>query len=146
MLPATRRADHHAGREIGRRLIAFDIEGQRNLNTLGLPSVSGVNTLWTMNHRIPVLIALLFLGGFLPAILAQPGGRRAAAPPEGTVVHRDLAYVSDGHPRQKLDLYLPREGDSLPLIINIHGGAFRMGSKEDGVPIEYLERGYAVAS
>ena len=99
-----------------------------------------------MNRRTTVLIALLFLGGFLPVILAQPTGRRAASPPEGTVVHRDLAYMVDGHPRQKLDLYLPRQGDSLPLIINIHGGAFRMGSKEDGVPLEYLERGYAVAS
>ena len=99
-----------------------------------------------MNRRTTVLIALLFLGGFLPVILAQPTGRRAASPPEGTVVHRDLAYMVDGHPRQKLDLYLPRQGDSLPLIINIHGGAFRMGSKEDGVPLEYLARGYAVAS
>ena len=123
------------------------MKGQWNLNTLGLPSVSEINTLWTVNRQTSVVIAfLLFLGGFLTAMLAQPGGRRAAAPPEGTVLHRDLAYVTDGHPRQKLDLYLPRVGDSLPLIINIHGGAFRMGSKEDGVPVEYLERGYAVAS
>lgn len=67
-------------------------------------------------------------------------------PPEGSTVHRDLAYVADGHPRQKLDLYLPKEGTHLPLIINIHGGAFKMGSKEVGVPVEYLARGYAVAS
>jgi acetyl esterase/lipase len=122
------------------------MKGHLNLNTLGLPSVSEANTLRTMNLRTSVVIAFLFLGGFLPVMLAQPSGRRAASVPEGTVVHRDLAYVPGGHPRQKLDLYLPREGDSLPLIINIHGGAFRMGSKEDGVPLEYLARGYAVAS
>jgi hypothetical protein len=28
--------------------------------------------------------------------------------PEGTVVHRDIEYVTDGHFRQILDLYLPK--------------------------------------
>jgi acetyl esterase/lipase len=64
--------------------------------------------------------------------------------------HRDLAYVENGHPRQKLDLYVPTAGENLPLIIWIHGGAFRMGSKEglefDAPPLEYLDRGYAIAS
>ena len=66
--------------------------------------------------------------------------------PRGATAHRDLAYVTDGHPRQKLDLYMPGGGGTPPLIIWIHGGAFRMGSKEDGVPLEYLAHGYAVAS
>ena len=61
-------------------------------------------------------------------------------------VHRDVAYHTDPHPRQRLDLYLPRGEGPWPLIIWVHGGAFRMGSKEDGAPTEYLERGYAVAS
>ncbi len=76
-----------------------------------------------------------------------------AGPPEtpaGMIVHRDLAYVANGHARQNLDLYLPSDGQNLPLIIWIHGGAFRMGSKEglefDAVPLEYLDQGYAVAS
>lgn len=66
------------------------------------------------------------------------------------VVHRDLAYVADGHPRQALDLYLPHSANPLPLIIWIHGGAFRMGSKEgnehDQLPLDYLAQGYALAS
>jgi acetyl esterase/lipase len=79
--------------------------------------------------------------------LAQPGpGPQSAPLPEGVTVHRDLAYVPDGHARQKLDLYLPKGGGPRPLIINIHGGAFRIGSKEQGVPTEYVGRGYAVAS
>jgi acetyl esterase/lipase len=61
-------------------------------------------------------------------------------------VHRDLPYVTNGHPRQKLDLYLPKEGRELPLIIWVHGGAFRLGSKEDDVPLGYLAAGYALAS
>lgn len=63
---------------------------------------------------------------------------------------RDLAYVTNGHERQKLDLYLPDQGENHPLLIWVHGGAFRVGSKEgsehDPVPVPYVEQGYAVAS
>jgi acetyl esterase/lipase len=67
-------------------------------------------------------------------------------PPEGTVVHRDLAYVSGGHRLQKLDLFLPKEGKIRPLIINIHGGAFRGGDKAERLPFDWLARGCAIAS
>jgi acetyl esterase/lipase len=70
----------------------------------------------------------------------------ADALPAGVVAHRDLAYVSSGHPRQVLDLYLPPGAGPAPLIVWIHGGAFRMGSKEDSIPFEMLEQGYAIAS
>lgn len=64
----------------------------------------------------------------------------------GTTVYRNVPYVANGHERQKLDLYLPKSNKKLPLILWIHGGAFREGSKDDGAPIEYLAEGYAVAS
>jgi acetyl esterase/lipase len=70
----------------------------------------------------------------------------ADALPAGVIAHRDLAYVSGGHARQTLDLYLPPAPGPSPLIVWIHGGAFRMGSKEDRVPLEMLEQGYAIAS
>ena len=91
------------------------------------------------------LIALALLVP-LSMAFAQPRVSRAPRAPEGARVYRDLAYVANGHVRQKLDLYLPKEGTNLPVIINIHGGAFRGGSKETGVPLDYLSRGYAVAS
>jgi acetyl esterase/lipase len=83
----------------------------------------------------------------------QPQARRDAAPParvpDGVKAHRDLAYVENGHERQKLDLYLPEKaGAPLPLIIWIHGGAWSAGSKE-GCPTlrqGFIERGYALAS
>jgi acetyl esterase/lipase len=65
--------------------------------------------------------------------------------PQGTIIHRDLAYVTGGQKRQKLDLYIP-PGAERPLIVYIHGGAFWAGDKGDGFPIEYLDEGYAVAS
>lgn len=61
-------------------------------------------------------------------------------------IFRDLAYVAKGHERQKLDLYLPQASGPLPLIIWVHGGAFRIGSKNDHVPMDYFEAGFAVAS
>ena len=97
-----------------------------------------------MNRRIP---RYCFAAAFGWLALAQAAGPPAASPaPRNTTVQRDLAYVAGGHGRQKLDLYLPQAGTNLPLLINIHGGAFRAGSKDQGVPLEYLNQGYAIAS
>ena len=80
---------------------------------------------------------------------AAAGTAQEARPqrmPEGTIVHRDIAYVTGGHERQKLDLYLPKSEKKVPLIIWVHGGAFRAGSKDNPPAISYLSDGYAVAS
>ena len=60
----------------------------------------------------------------------------------------DLAYVSGGHERQKLDLYLPEQGapEPLPVIIWVHGGAWLAGSKDRCPVRRFVEQGYAVAS
>jgi acetyl esterase/lipase len=93
-----------------------------------------------MNLKTRILLFILVTGSTAMSQHQNP------SLPEGIVSKLDLAYVAGGHERQKLDLFLPKDGANLPLIINIHGGAFRMGSKEQGVPTEYLARGYAVAS
>ena len=77
--------------------------------------------------------------------------RRARAPnvPEGTRILRDLEYVPNGHQRQKLDLYLPAQGEgsaSLPLIVWVHGGAWRAGNKQNCRSARFLQHGYAAAS
>jgi acetyl esterase/lipase len=97
-----------------------------------------------MNSIFTLVSFSLLLG--ISVALAQPQPFARPRLPEGATVYRDLAYVTNGHPRQRLDLYLPKDGKNLPLIINIHGGAFRGGSKDMGVPVDYLARGYAVAS
>lgn len=61
----------------------------------------------------------------------------------------DLPYAILS-PTQKLDVYLPDEGEGpFPVILFIHGGGFALGDKRD-VPVltflKGLERGYAVAS
>src|SRR4030043_1535990 len=80
------------------------------------------------------------------AIAQQPSQTLRLQLPEGTIVYHNLSYVTDGHERQKLDLYLSKTEGKLPLIIWIHGGAWLAGSKSDGVPLDYLADGYAVTS
>lgn len=67
-------------------------------------------------------------------------------PPEGVKALRDLEYVPNGHERQKLDLYLPEKADGpLPVIVWIHGGAWRAGSKNYCPAVPYSAKGFAVA-
>lgn len=82
-----------------------------------------------------VLLAVLFI---------QPAESPAAAPP--VPVLRDAPYVTDGHERQRLDLYLPPGEGPFPVIIWVHGGAWRAGSKENPPALRFLDQGYAVAS
>jgi acetyl esterase/lipase len=61
----------------------------------------------------------------------------------------DIPYA-DRSPSQKLDIYLPEEGEGLfPVILSIHGGAFMGCDKADMqvLPtLEGLKRGYAVVA
>mgnify|MGYP003819365573 CR=1 FL=1 len=60
----------------------------------------------------------------------------------------DIPY-GDIFNKQKLDIFLPEnEKDPFPIIIFIHGGAFKKGDKRNGEMIEPmlqgLKKGYAV--
>ena len=65
---------------------------------------------------------------------------------ENERILRDLEYARVGDRALLLDLYLPQDArGSLPLIIWIHGGAWRMGSKDNPRAARIVGR-YAVAS
>jgi acetyl esterase/lipase len=66
--------------------------------------------------------------------------------PDGARAFCDLEYVPGGHERQRLDLYLPKEGELFPLIVWVHGGAWRAGSKDSCPALSFVREGYAVAS
>jgi len=87
---------------------------------------------------------------------AQEGGQRSRAPrpqfelPEGVTAHLDLVYGSVDGRDLHLDLYVPetRPARPMPLVVWIHGGGWRGGSKE-GLrrPGPILEHGgYILAS
>ena len=61
--------------------------------------------------------------------------------------HGDLEYAHIAEHRLLLDLYLPPKSSTpAPLVVWIHGGAWRAGSK-DSVPVaRWLQQGFAIAS
>lgn len=71
---------------------------------------------------------------------------RAPRVPRGATIYRDIAYVADGHPRQKLDIYLPKGAENPPLMILVHGGGFKEGDKSEEDAAQWLKEGYAIAS
>jgi acetyl esterase/lipase len=93
-----------------------------------------------------IVIGLLALAA--PAAAQEkPRPPKAGGLPPGVKVERDLAYVPDGHERQKLDLYLPEKAAGrLPIIVWIHGGGWRNGSKDRPPGVSMVSNGYAVAS
>jgi acetyl esterase/lipase len=85
------------------------------------------------------------MGGLL--LLALPAGAQAQRLPEGVKAERNIEYVKGGHERNKLDLYLPEKADApLPVVVWIHGGAWRAGSKDRCPMVPLTAKGYAVAS
>lgn len=68
------------------------------------------------------------------------------APPKDTLVFRDVAYLTNGLPQQRLDLYVPPGPGPHPLIVVIHGGAFMFGDKGGENVAQFVKAGYAAAS
>jgi len=59
----------------------------------------------------------------------------------------DLIYVTKGDRSQSLDLFFPSgEAKKRPLVIWVHGGGWRTGSKEGGPWRALIREGFAVAS
>ena len=58
----------------------------------------------------------------------------------------DVIYARVNNTDLKLDIYLPQNSTNPPLIVQVHGGAWRFGTKQSGVPLALVEQGYALAS
>lgn len=79
--------------------------------------------------------------------LAQPPPGQVPRVPEAVKVARNLVYARAGAKDLLLDLYLPESAPGrLPVILWVHGGAWRGGNKENCPAIRQAGRGYAVAS
>jgi acetyl esterase/lipase len=59
---------------------------------------------------------------------------------------RDIEYARVGDTSLKLDLYVPASTKLPPLVVWVHGGAWRSGSKNNPSVLPLTERGYALAS
>lgn len=83
------------------------------------------------------------------ALLLCVSNCRATAGEAAAKPHRllaDIEYASVNGHRLCLDLYLPDAAKTPSLVVWVHGGAWRHGSKSS-MPLEWLvERGFAIAS
>src|SRR5436190_5651978 len=61
-------------------------------------------------------------------------------------VLRDIEYACVGDISLKLDLYVPANATSPPLVVWVHGGAWKGGSKGSPSVRPLTEHGYALAS
>jgi acetyl esterase/lipase len=84
---------------------------------------------------------------FLTLVLSFGTAQGQSLPPN-TKVWRDVEYVPGGGHTRSLDLYVPeKKGDAkLPLVIWIHGGAWRGGDKAENKALWLLKEGFASAS
>ncbi len=66
-----------------------------------------------------------------PIYVRQPLDVRlpSADTPSSVEFHGDLAYVEGGGPKQKLDLYLPKNHANAPVLVFFHGGAWTTGDR-----------------
>jgi carboxylesterase type B len=61
-------------------------------------------------------------------------------------IEKDVRYA-DRSDRNVLDIYLPEGVKNPPLVVWIHGGAFKMGDNNNPVGLRaFLDAGFAVAS
>ncbi len=83
-------------------------------------------------RSLPVAAVLFF--GMLAGAVADPK------------VYTDLTYAEIGPRQLQLDLVMPEGVEKPPLLVVIHGGGWRKGSRKKVNAKPYLEAGYAVAS
>lgn len=55
---------------------------------------------------------------------------------DGITVMREIAYGA--HPRQKMDIYIPKDAKNAPMIVMIHGGGWTTGNKSS--PLIYINK------
>jgi acetyl esterase/lipase len=61
-------------------------------------------------------------------------------------IERGIEYARVGEQVLKLDLYLPPQSKDAPLLVWVHGGAWRSGSREAMPLAKLVAKGWAIAS
>jgi len=90
--------------------------------------------------------ALLLLCASLTAAFALPAA--AAGPvshPEASVYYA-MEFANAGGQSLKPDLFVPSGDWPFPVIRSVHGGSWTSGTRDQGLAVIQVERGYAVAN
>jgi len=101
--------------------------------------------------RILTLLIFLFISVAIANAQVPIGIQKIF--PEGTIFHQNIPYAGDTLKKHQLDIYLPAQTKGpLPLIIWIHGGAWKLNDKYADMGYmkntiqSFIESGYALAS
>ena len=78
------------------------------------------------------------------AAYGQAGG--APELPEGVTVTADIPFANVNGHELALDLYMPAAVEDPPLLVWVHGGAWRGGSRKSVAALALVQAGYAMAS
>ena len=85
-------------------------------------------------------------GWFVGALIFIASGSLAQQSPSDLSKTSDIVYGTVDGRDLILDLYMPAEAVNPPLLVYVHGGAWRGGSKERLPTTAFVEGGYAMAS
>lgn len=100
-------------------------------------------------RKIASSAAMAAVWGLLPTAPAQSQPVFPATDVSGrpsVVKTAAIQYATVDGQALMLDLYLPADVESPPLIVYVHGGAWRFGSRDSVSPIDLVDHGYAIAS
>src|SRR5262245_31968376 len=103
----------------------------------------------TLAHRLRMGAGAIAAEGIFRGLSAM-GRLHPASRPErhGVTVEKNVAYAEDGRAEHRLDVYAPSRPapGPLPVVLYIHGGGFRMLSKDTHwlMGLAFARRGYLV--
>lgn len=80
------------------------------------------------SHRVWKIVGLMALAATLTAAFNPASVLNLLAPLGGVTREIDIRYGTD--PRQRLDLYLPKDTANAPVAVFIYGGSWQRGAKE----------------
>ena len=101
-----------------------------------------------MNNALNVLSLIVLTILCATNLSAQNREKKKQGLPEGVRVLKDIEYANHNDISLKLDLYLPEKvRGNVPVIVFIHGGGWKNGSKESGKRGAWMvPHGFAIAS
>ncbi len=88
----------------------------------------------------------LLTSGLVAGLLLLLTVDAQAQEPRMRATHEGVVFAEVDHHELLLDLYLPANRKSPPLLLWVHGGAWRSGSRANPPLAFLIEQGYAVAS
>src|SRR5204862_1665301 len=113
---------------------------RRTVRTRSLSNSGRTRPMFALaRRRFPGPAVRTGAGFALATAFVMPTPKAIAIAPAVTVV-RDVAYGAD--PKQRFDVYIPRGARNAPVVLMVHGGAWRIGDKRSrGVVGNKVDRG-----